>query len=161
MNIPRDKGIKHEEAEREGVQKIHSCIFNHTTMYRENGPGTKTGRLKFQYRWWKHWVWDLTVGKVICKFLPFTTLGGTMGISDIHLFGTRMKHQTGKWFTTDANMKKVSSPFYRLLLWYRAWSVCPGCTTALRLIVQPTYSYFRRSHFRYQAPPRPPRRKTP
>jgi len=38
----------------------------------------------------------------------------------------------------------------------RAWSICPRCTTAYRLIVRPLSPRdFKRSHFRCQALPRP------
>ena len=38
----------------------------------------------------------------------------------------------------------------------RAWSICPRCTTAYRLIAWPSYPRdFRRSHFLRQAPPCP------
>jgi hypothetical protein len=38
----------------------------------------------------------------------------------------------------------------------RAWSICPKCTAAYRLIVRPLFLCdFRRSHFCCQAPPHP------
>jgi len=44
----------------------------------------------------------------------------------------------------------------------RAWSICPRCTTAYRLIVRPLSPCdCRRSHFRHQTPPRPYDAKDP
>jgi hypothetical protein len=50
----------------------------------------------------------------------------------------------------------AAADLYPFFFFYRAWSICPRCTAAYRLIVRPwTPLWFRRSYFQRQVSPRP------
>jgi hypothetical protein len=87
------------------------------------------------------------------------------GLEGLWLRWIQMTPTRNSWWRESSKLLVTTllltgNPCHTGFFFIRAWSICPRCTAAYRLIVwplspPPNPCGFRCSHFRHQAPPRP------
>ena len=92
--------------------------------------------------------------------LKISSSNGTVFCVSIFLYldaNTQSVLHKSSNFTATIHRKPILKYLPRVFFFIiRAWTICPRCTAAYRLIVQPLSPRdFRHFHFRCQAPPRP------